>query len=111
MVRTQVFRNFRLKLRPPKQVMGLSRMGASHQTRLSFIRSLIRRMARENWRFEQLRFDVDKNRYGVSVYAAHAPKHGAVRRMRTRLSLPTGRTIYAAQSCCHSFSAASRFDL
>ncbi len=32
-------------------------------------------------------------------------------RMRTRLSLPTGRTIYAAQSCCHSISAASRFVL
>jgi len=35
----------------------------------------------------------------------------AVRRMRTRLSQPTGRLIYAAQSCCHSFSAGSRFVL
>jgi hypothetical protein len=34
---------------------------------------------------------------------------GAVRRMRTRLSLSTGRVIYATQICCHSMSAASRF--
>lgn len=72
---TQVAGDSPLGLRPPEQVMGLARMGASHQTRLSFMRSLVRRMASENWRFERLRFDVDKDGYGVSVYAAHAPKH------------------------------------
>ena len=30
---------------------------------------------------------------------------GAVRRMRTRLSLQADRPIYAVQSCCHSISA------
>lgn len=60
--------------RPPEQVMRLARMGASHQTRLSFMRSLTRRMARENWRFERLRFDIDSDGYGASVYAAHAPE-------------------------------------
>ena len=35
----------------------------------------------------------------------------AVRRMRTRLSLPIDKAIYAAESCCHSNSAASRFVL
>jgi hypothetical protein len=72
---TQVVGGASLELRSPEQVMGLARMGASHQTRLSFMRSLIRRMASENWRFERLRFDIDKDGYGVSVYAAHAPKH------------------------------------
>jgi hypothetical protein len=72
---TQIDRISPLVLRPPKQVMGLARMGASHQTRLSFIRSLVRRMASEKWRFERLRFDVDKDGYGVTIYAAHAPKH------------------------------------
>tara|TARA_A100001037_G_scaffold205717_1_gene183987 strand:+ start:1594 stop:3258 length:1665 start_codon:yes stop_codon:yes gene_type:complete len=61
-------------LRPPEQVMRLARMGASHQTRLSFMRTLLRRMASENWRFERLRFDVDAEGYGTSVYAAHAPE-------------------------------------
>ena len=54
--------------------MRLARMGASHQTRLSFMRSLVRRMAKENWSFERLRFDVDADGYGTSVYAVHAPE-------------------------------------
>jgi len=54
--------------------MCLERMGASFQTRLSFMRTLVRRMTRENWRFEQLRFDVDADGYGVSVFCAHTPQ-------------------------------------
>ena len=60
-------------LRPPDQVMRLERMGAAFQTRLSFMRQLIRRMRRENWRFERLRFDVDADGYGTSVYTVHGP--------------------------------------
>ena len=58
-------------LRAPEQVMRLERMGASFQTRLSFMRQLIRRMQRERWRFERLRFDLDAAGYGTAVYAAH----------------------------------------
>jgi len=61
-------------LRPPADVMRLARMGSSFQTRLSFMRSLIRRMGRENWRFERQRFDVDEDGYGVSVYVTHTPE-------------------------------------
>ena len=61
-------------MRPPEQVMRLSRMGSSFQTRLSFMRSLTRRISREKWRFEQLLFDMDDNGYGVSVFAAHTPE-------------------------------------
>ncbi|MBC6404378.1 MAG: hypothetical protein GDA41_01360 [Rhodospirillales bacterium] len=61
-------------LRPPEQVMQLERMGASFQTRLSFVRQLIRRMSREGWRFERRRFDVDAEGFGSSVYSAHAPQ-------------------------------------
>ncbi|MHC8508343.1 MAG: hypothetical protein ACYYKD_02935 [Rhodospirillales bacterium] len=60
-----------LTLRAPETVMRLSRMGASFPTRLSFMRALLRRAARENWRFEKLRFDVDENGYGESVFAVH----------------------------------------
>ncbi|MBC6416494.1 MAG: hypothetical protein GDA47_01515 [Rhodospirillales bacterium] len=61
-------------LRPPEQVMQLARMGASFQTRLSFVRQLVRRMSRERWRFERRRFDVDAGGFGTSVYSAHAPQ-------------------------------------
>ena len=37
-------------LRPPDVVMRLQRMGAAHQTRLSFLRALLRRAVREKWK-------------------------------------------------------------
>ncbi len=49
-------------------------MGSSFQTRLSFMRQLIRRMHRERWRFERLRFELDAAGYGTAVYAAHGPQ-------------------------------------
>ncbi|MEC9296177.1 MAG: hypothetical protein VYD28_00685 [SAR324 cluster bacterium] len=61
-------------MRSPEKVMRLSRMGSSFQTRLSFMRSLTRRISKEKWKFEKIRFDVDKNGYGVSVYAVHTPE-------------------------------------
>jgi hypothetical protein len=60
-------------MRPPDRVMRLERLGASYPTRLSFMRSLLRRMARERWRFERERFALDAQGYGHAVYAAHAP--------------------------------------
>ena len=51
-------------MRPPEQVMRLDRMGSSHQTRLSFMRSLIRRMSKESWKFECLRRDIDSDEIG-----------------------------------------------
>jgi hypothetical protein len=38
-------------MRPPQEVMRLARLGAFHPTRLSFVRTLVRRMGREAWRF------------------------------------------------------------
>ena len=63
-----------LKHRSPESLMRLDRMGASFPTRLSFMRTLIRRMARERWKFERLRFEVDDQGFGTSVYAAHTPQ-------------------------------------
>jgi len=62
-----------MDLRPPDEVMKLARMGAAFPTRLSFMRSLVRRMAREAWRFEKVRFDVDAQGFGTSVLAVHTP--------------------------------------
>tara|TARA_B100002052_G_C15874067_1_gene596109 strand:- start:809 stop:2482 length:1674 start_codon:yes stop_codon:yes gene_type:complete len=62
-----------VSLRPAEQIMRLDRMGASHQTRLSFMRALVRQMSKERWRFERLRFDLDPNGYGTSIFAIHTP--------------------------------------
>ncbi len=60
-------------MRTPEKVMRLERMGSSFPTRLSFMRTLIRRMSKENWKFERTRREVDKDGYGVSVYAVTTP--------------------------------------
>ncbi|MCG7520809.1 hypothetical protein [Ruegeria sp. Ofav3-42] len=61
--------------RDPAQVMRLSRLGSLHQCRLSFMRQLTRRMARENWNFIRPVFDIDENGVGHAVYTAQAPDH------------------------------------
>ncbi|MDA9031257.1 hypothetical protein N9I31_05410 [Candidatus Pseudothioglobus singularis] len=60
-------------MRSPETVMRLDRMGSSFPTRLSFMRTLIRRMSRENWKFERTRREVDKDGYGLSVYSVTTP--------------------------------------
>jgi hypothetical protein len=61
-------------LRPAETVMRLARLGAFHPTRLSFTRSLIRRMGREDWRFHRRHKDLDANGYGRIVYEIETPK-------------------------------------
>ena len=58
------------KRRDPSQVMRLSRLGSFHQCRLSFMRTLLRRMKSENWRFECPRFDFTAAGVGTAVYTA-----------------------------------------
>lgn len=60
------------QLRPPQVVMQLERLGAFHQTRLSFARSLVRQMVREQWQIVPTRFDLDDDGYGTAVYTITA---------------------------------------
>lgn len=60
--------------RPASQVMRLSRLGAFHQSRLSFMRVLTRRLARESWKFERTLFDIDKTGTGRAVYTFEGPQ-------------------------------------
>ena len=60
--------------RDPDVVMRLARLGSFHQSRLSFMRQLLRRMAAENWRFEVREFDIDSAGVGHAVYTAHGPE-------------------------------------
>lgn len=59
--------------RDPAKVMRLSRLGSFHQCRLSFMRTLTRRMARENWTFSRPVFEIDDNGVGRAVYTAQGP--------------------------------------
>lgn len=55
-------------LRDPDEVMQLERLGSLHATRISFIRTVMRKMMREQWRIEHRRFDLDPNGYGTVIY-------------------------------------------
>ncbi|MGX9355583.1 hypothetical protein ACS3SW_10575 [Roseobacteraceae bacterium S113] len=59
--------------RDPALVMRLSRLGSFHQSRLSFMRILTRRMTRENWTFSRPVFEFDDKGVGHTVYCAHTP--------------------------------------
>ncbi|MCO4826784.1 hypothetical protein [Lentibacter algarum] len=63
-----------LVMRPPEQVMTLSRLGSLHQCRLSFMRQLLRRMRRENWQISRPRFEINIRGEGVAVYTAKGPQ-------------------------------------
>lgn len=62
-----------IPMRDPALVMRLERLGCLHQSRLSFMRILTRRMARERWSFGAHRFDIDANGVGHAVYTAKTP--------------------------------------
>jgi hypothetical protein len=57
-------------LRAPDQVLRLARMGSFHQTRLSFMRVLLRRLARQGWQVERVLWEIDAKGAGVAVYEA-----------------------------------------
>lgn len=59
--------------RDPAQVMRLKRLGSLHQCRLSFMRILTRRIAREAWRFTRPRFEIDEQGVGRAVYRVETP--------------------------------------
>lgn len=63
-----------IPLRPPEQVMRLARLGSFHQSRLSFMRILLRRMQAEGWRFDRPAFEIDEKGVGHAVYCAHGPE-------------------------------------
>lgn len=61
-------------LRAPANVMRLARMGSFHHSRLSFLRALLHRIAREKWTFERRLWEIDTNGVGRAVYCVHTPK-------------------------------------
>ena len=61
--------------RDPNTVMTLARMGCFHQSRLSFMRVLLRRLRAERWTFTRPVFEIDGKGVGHAVYTAHGPDH------------------------------------
>ncbi len=60
-------------LRPARQVMRLSRMGSFHQSRLSFMRVLLRRLKAQDWQVDRPVFDIDEKGVGVATYRVRGP--------------------------------------
>lgn len=60
--------------RPASMVMKLARMGSLHQSRLSFMRVLLRRLKAENWQFRQVEWRMDEQGVGVASYEAIGPE-------------------------------------
>ena len=54
--------------------MRLKRIGSFHPTRISFARTLIRRMAGEGWRISTEVLDLDGDGFGRIVYRVDTPK-------------------------------------
>ena len=60
-------------LRSPEVVMKLERLGAFFPNRLSFARSLVRRMSSENWLITREKFDLNDRGIGTAVYKIKTP--------------------------------------
>ena len=59
--------------RPASVVMKLARIGSFHQSRLSFMRVLLRRLKAENWQFKRGKWHINKHGVGVATYEAIGP--------------------------------------
>ena len=60
--------------RTPDKVMRLSRLGSFHQSRISFMRVLLRRLASEKWRFDAPKWNINEKGFGYAVYSVHGPE-------------------------------------
>ena len=62
-----------IPLRSPDVVMKLERLGSLFPNRLSFARTLVRRMANENWSITKEKFDLDNRGIGTAIYKINTP--------------------------------------
>ncbi len=64
----------KVSLRPPAEVMKLDRLGCFHPSRISFTRTLIRRLHREQWQFRITHNSLDEQGFGEIVYTIETPQ-------------------------------------
>ncbi len=63
----------RVTRRPADDVMRLERLGSLHQSRLSFMRILTRRLQSERWKLTQQEFHIDNQGVGYATYSLSGP--------------------------------------
>ena len=56
-----------IKLREPKSLMKLSKLGSFHQSKLSFLRSFLNEF--KDWKYSRDLFDLDEQGFGRAVYS------------------------------------------
>ena len=56
-----------IKLRDPKNLMKLSKLGSFHQSKLSFLRSFLNEF--KDWQYKKDLFELDEKGYGRAVYS------------------------------------------
>ncbi len=56
------------KVKENDNYMKLARMGSRYPSRLSFSRSMLRRLVNDKWKITKSKFDLDNNGYGTVVY-------------------------------------------
>ena len=61
--------------RTPDVVMHSERLGAMHQTRISFVRTLLRKIDKEHWTLSKHLWDLDNDGYGQVIYRLQTPEH------------------------------------
>ena len=61
-------------LRPAEQVMQLDRLGSMFASRLSFARSLVRKMIKERWQISNTVFDLNDQGHGIAIYRITTPQ-------------------------------------
>jgi hypothetical protein len=64
-----------LPLRSPEEVMKPERLGAFRLTNLSFSRSILRKVMKEQWDITREKFALDENGYGEAVYKINTEHH------------------------------------
>ncbi|WP_265089824.1 hypothetical protein [Psychrobacter immobilis] len=76
--------NERINIKPPQLstefrtrdvIMNAERLGAMHQTRISFVRTLLRKIDREQWTLSTHLWDFDEQGYGTVIYRLNTPEH------------------------------------
>jgi hypothetical protein len=56
-----------VRLRDPKILMKLSKLGSFHQSKLSFLRSFLNEF--KDWDYNRDLFQIDEKGYGTAVYS------------------------------------------
>lgn len=64
-----------ISFRTPDVVMNSQRLGAMHQTRISFVRTLLRKMHKENWTLTKHIWELNTDGFGHVIYRLTTPEH------------------------------------